>query len=395
MNRKEEIEVRKAELKTEISEAKSVEEVQELEKEVDALNEEVELIEETEKEKDLEEQVQEGEVVPEEVSIEEKSLGGSKMKEEVRNSKQYINAFASYIKEDLVKDYTMTKEERALLTSNAEDGVVAVPDMVDDIVKTAWEREEIMSLVRSISVKGNFSVQFEVSADGAVVHTEGGDPVDEEDLVLGIATLVPKSIKKWISVSDEVLDMKGEDFLNYIYDELTYRIAKKCADILVDKIAKLPQTLVANEDGIYDTPSAVKIEAAPQVGTVAKAYANLSDEASDITIIMNKLTHANFKEAAYANGIVVDPFEGFRVRYNNTLPAYDTAKAGEVYMIVGDLNHGSLANFPNGEGISLKYDDKTLMTQDLVRILGRRFAGIGVVADKAFTLVAKATETSE
>ena len=98
--------------------------------------------------------------------------------------------------------------------------------MVDDIIKTAWEREEIMSLVRSISVKGNFSVQFEVSADGAVEHTEGDDPVDEENLILGIATLVPKSIKKWISVSDEVLDMKGEDFLNYIYDELTYRIAK-------------------------------------------------------------------------------------------------------------------------------------------------------------------------
>ena len=308
---------------------------------------------------------------------------------ETRNSKEYINAFASHVKEGLVKDYTMSEEERALLTSNATDGVVAVPDMVDNIIKTAWEREEIMALVRPISVKGNFSVQFEVSADGAVEHTEGGDPVDEENLILGIATLIPKSIKKWISVSDEVLDMKGEEFLNYIYDELTYRIAKKCADILVDKISKLPQSLVANEEGVYDTPSAAKISAAPQVGTVAKAYANLSDEANDITIIMNKLTHSNFKDAAYANGYAVDPFEGFRVRYNNTLPAYDTATAGQVYMIVGDLNHGSLINFPNGEGIALKYDDKTLMTSDLVRILGRRFAGIGIVADKSFTLVAK------
>ena len=110
---------------------------------------------------------------------------------------------------------------------------------------------------------------------------------------------------------------------------------------------------------------------------------------------MNKLTHANFKAAAYANGYAADPFEGFRVRYNNTLPAYDTANAGAVYMIVGDINHGTLANFPNGEGIELKYDDKTLMTSDLVRILGRRFADIGVVADKSFTLVAKAGETSE
>ena len=393
MTRLEEIEARKLEIRSEVKATEDLEKIEELNQEVDSLDEEVKEINEQEAQRKIGEQLENKEVAAKEVSIEEKSIGGNIM--ETRNTKEYINAFASYVKEGLVKDYTMSAEERALLTNNATDGVVAVPDMVDDIIKTAWEREEIMSLVRSISVKGNFSVQFEVSADGAVEHTEGDDPVDEENLILGIANLVPKSIKKWISVSDEVLDMKGEDFLNYIYDELTYRIAKKCADILVDKISKLPQTLVANGDGVYDTPSAAKITAAPEVGTVAKAYAYLSDEASDITIIMNKLTHANFKAAAYANGYAADPFEGFRVRYNNTLPAYDTANAGAVYMIVGDINHGTLANFPNGEGIELKYDDKTLMTSDLVRILGRRFAAIGVVADKSFTLVAKAGETSE
>lgn len=385
MTRKEEIEVRKAEIREEIPEA-SEEKIEELNAEVDALNEEAAQIEEQEKVKEEAKELEEKKFVAKEVVKEERKMENNK---EFRNSKEYINAYAEYLKENLAKDYTMPAEARALLTTNVEDGVVAVPDMVDDIVKTAWEREEIVSLVRNISVKGNFQVQFEVSADGAVEHTEGDDPVDEENLILGIATLTPKSIKKWLSVSDEVLDMKGERFLNYIYDELTYRIAKKCADILVGKIAALPQSLVANADGVYDTPSAAKVTLAPEVGTVATAYANLSDEASDVTIIMNKLTHANFKAAAYANGYAVDPFEGFRVRYNNTLPAYDTATAGAVYMIVGDLNHGALINFPNGEGVALKYDDKTLMTQDLVRILGRRFTAIGIVADKSFTLVAK------
>ena len=386
MSRKEEIEARKLELRDEIESAEDTAKVEELNQEVDALVEEEKQLETTEKENKIAKELEEKKSIAKEIIVEERK---EMKQEELRNSKEYINAFAEYVKEGLSKDYTMSKEARALLTTNADNGVVAVPDMVDDIVKTAWEREEVVSLVRSISVKGNFQVQFEVSADGAVVHNEGDDPVDEENLVLGIVTLVPKSIKKWISVSDEVLDMKGEKFLNYIYDELTYRIAKKCADILVSKIAALPQTLVANEEGVYDTPSAAKITAAPEVGTVASAYANLSDEANDITIIMNKLTHANFKKAAYGNKYAVDPFEGSRVRYNNTLPAYDTATAGQVYMIVGDLNHGSLINFPNGEGIALKYDDKTLMTSDLVRILGRRFAGIGIVADKSFTLVAK------
>lgn len=393
MTRLEEIEARKVEIKSEVESTDDAEKLEELNKEVDVLNEEEEQINNQKDEKEISEKLEEKSLVLKEVSVKEERKEGTKM--ETRNSKEYINAYAEYIKSGLVNEYTINEEERALITTNAEDGVVAVPDVVYDTIKTAWDREEIMSLVKTINVKGNFQVQFEVSADGAVEHTEGGDPVDEENLVLGIATLIPKSIKKWISVSDEALDMRGEAFLNYIYDEITYRIAKKCADILVDKISKLPQSLVANADGIYDTPSAAKIEAAPEVGTVAKAYANLSDEATDITIIMNKLTHANFKAAAYANGYAVDPFEGFRVRYNNTLPAYDTAEAGDVYMIVGDLNEGALANFPNGEGIELKYDDKTLMTSDLVRILGRRFAGLGIVADKAFALVAKASETSE
>ena len=388
MSRKEEIEARKLELRDEIEAAEDTAKVEELTQEVDALVEEEQQLEKVQEEQEDAKDLEEQKSIAKEIKVEERK----EMKEEVRNSKNYINAYAEYVKEGLSKDYTMGEEARALLTNNATNGVVAVPDMVDDIVKTAWEREEIVSLVRSISVKGNFQVQFEVSADGAVEHVEGDEPVDEEDLILGIATLIPKSIKKWISVSDEVLDMKGEAFLNYVYDELTYRIAKKCADILVGKIAALPQSLVANADGVYDTPSAAKITLAPAVGTVASAYANLSDEANDITIIMNKLTHANFKTAAYANGYAVDPFEGFRVRYNNTLPAYDTATAGQVYMIVGDLNHGGLINFPNGEGVALKYDDKTLMTSDLVRILGRRFAAIGVVADKSFTLVAKPQE---
>ena len=399
MNRKEEIEVRKAELKTEISEAKSVEEVQELEKEVDALNEEVELIEETEKEKIVEEQVQEGEVVPEEVSIEEKSLGGIKMKEEKRNSKEYINAYAEYLKESLVDGYKMSQEARALITTDGyatgNSATVEVPEIVDSIVKTAWEREDLIQLVRRTYVPGNFKVQFEVSGDAASVHTEGNGAVSEESLVLGVVELAPKSIKKWISVSDEVLDMRGEDFLNYIYDELTYRIAKKCADELIGIIKQLPQSLSANDSGVYDTVSAAKVSGNIGLDTIINAVSQLSDEARDVTIVMNKATYASFKAVQLTANYAQDIFDGHRVVFNNSLPAYNSATAGQVYAIVGDFGVGAQLNFPNGEGITIKYDDKTAMEYDLVRILGREYVGMNAVADKAFTLLAKAAETSE
>ena len=389
MTRKEEIEARKLEIRSEVEEAETEEQVEKLEEEVEALEEEEEQIEEQEKNQAEAEELEEKKSLAKEVKMEERKMENL----EIRNTKEYISAYASYLKEGLSRDYKMSAEERALLTNNATDGQVAIPTLVDEIIRTAWEREEIMSLVKTISVKGNFQVQFEVSATDAEIHEEGSDKeVDEEELVLGIVTLTPKSIKKWISVSDEALDMTGEAFLNYIYDELTYRIAKKSANILVEKIAALPQTLTANEEGIYDTVSANKVVASPEVGTIAKAFANLSDEVTKPVIIMNKLTYADFKEAKYKNNYAVDPFEGFDVKFNNTLPAYSTASTGQVYAIVGDLNYGALANFPAGSSVELKYDDKTLMTKDLVRILGRKFGAVEPVADKAFALLTKPEE---
>ena len=399
MDRLQEIEARKMEIREEVEAAETTEQVEELEKEVDTLNEEIEEINEQKENEDIAEQLENNEVVAKEVSIEEeRNIGGIKMETERRNTKEYINAYAEYLKSTLVDNYEMGSEARALITTDGyatgNSAVVEVPDMVENVVRTAWEREELTNLVKKTYVKGNLKVQFEVSGDDAVIHQEGNGAVSEESLVLGVVELPAKSIKKWISVSDEVLDMRGEDFLNYIYDEITYRIAKKIADELVGIIAALPTSLSANADGVYDKVSANKITKAPAVGTIAEAIANLSDETRDITVVMNKLTYAAFKEAQYANGYAVDPFEGATVVFNNTLPAYSSASANAVYCIVGDFNHGALINTPNGDGIDLKFDDTTLMTSDLVRILGRRFAGVNAVADKAFCNIAKPTTSA-
>lgn len=297
--------------------------------------------------------------------------------DEIRNSQEYINAYAEYIKSE------DASECRALLTTNAS-GTVAIPDMVYDIVKTAWEKEGIMSRVRKAYVKGNLKVGFEISATGAVLHTEGGDAVSEESLVLGTVNLVPTSIKKWISVSDEALDLRGEAFLQYVYDELTYQIAKKAADTVVAKIIAC---------GTESTTTCVSVpvitSTVASVGLIASAIAELSDEAANPVVIMNKATWGAFKNAQYANKFNADPFEGLDVVFNNTIKSIDAASTGDTFAIVGDLDHGALANFPNGEGIDIKIDDTTLMTADLVRVLGREYVGIGIVAPDAFVKINK------
>lgn len=295
---------------------------------------------------------------------------------EIRNSREYIDAYAEYIKTG------DDKQCRSILTTNAEEGgILPVPEIVTSTIQTAWEREDIMGRVRTTTLRGNVKIGFELSATGAVVHKEGDEAPREEEIELGIVTMIPETIKKWISISDEALAMGGAEFLAYIYDELTYRIAQKCAEILIGKIKDLPTAATAQ------SVSAAQVEGAPAIGTIAEALANLSGSASNPVIIMNRLTWAEFKKAEYAGSFPVDPFEGLEVLFTEALDPYATATG--VYAIVGDL-YGAQANYPEGAAIRIKVNDLSRAKEDIVEFVGRRYVGIGITRDKHFVNLVKA-----
>ena len=375
----EQIDARSAELASEI-------EIAETNEAMDAIQSEMEAIEERRAQIKLEVEQRKADmaaVIKGQGDVIEEVKDERKLKSmEIRNTPEYINAYAEYIKSG--NDMECRKLTSENDTTPNGTGTVAVPEFVYDIVKTAWEREGIMSLVRKSYLKGNLKVQFEISGDLAVVHEEGAAAVNEENLVLGVVTLVPKSIKKWISISDEVYDLRGEAFLRYIYDELTYRIAKKAANEMVAKIEACGTVSTTT------CPGVPKLQAAsPALGTVAAAMALLSDEAANPVIIMNKATWGAFKAVEYAGSFPVDPFEGLPVIFNNTVKSSAAATTGETYAIVGDLGHGALANFPNGEGIDFKFDELSQKKADLIEVLGRQYVGLGVVAPDAFVKITK------
>ena len=375
----EQIDARYAELTSEI-------EIAETNEAMDAIQEEMEAIEERKAQIRLEIEQRkmdmaavirgQGDVI-EEVKDERKVTTM-----EVRNTPEYINAYAEYIKSG--NDMECRKLTSENDTTPNGTGTVAVPEFVYDIVKTAWEREGIMSLVRKSYLRGNLKVQFEISGGEASIHAEGDSAVSEEALVLGIVELVPQSIKKWISISDEVYDLRGEEFLRYIYDELTYRIAKKAADTLIAKIEACGTVSTTT------CPGVPKLQAAsPALGTVAAAMSLLSDEAANPVVIMNKATWGAFKALQAGGNFGYDPFEGLPVIFNNTIKAAAAATTGETYAIVGDLGQGALANFPNGEGIDFKFDEMSRKKEDLIEVLGREYVGLGVVAANAFVKITK------
>ena len=376
----EEVEARALEIQAEVDEADEARRA-EIKTELDQLEErKAELKQAADEAKEVRNAVAEQSVPVEEIKEvikEERKMNNA----EVLAGKEYRAAFKNYILSG--KD----EECRALLTENVGTGVVPVPTVVYDIIKNAWEKEGIMSRVKKAYIKGNLKVGFEISADGAVIHTEGANAPTEEKLVLGIVELIPASIKKWITISDEVLDMAPDAFLRYVYDEVSYQIAKKAADELIAKINACG-TVSTNTPSINVAVPVVEADSI-SLGLIASAIGKLSDQASNPVIIMNKATWSSFKAVQYAASVPVDPFEGLPVVFNNSITAFSAATTGVTYAIVGDLGEGALANFPSGEEITLKFDDKSLAEKDLVKIVGREYVALGVVGPECFVKIAK------
>lgn len=294
---------------------------------------------------------------------------------EIRNSSAYIDAFAEAIK---TGDFT---ECRSLLTENATNGTVVVPTFIEEKILTAWEKSEIFSRVGKVNYKGNLKIGFEISGTDAVVHAEGTDAPNEEVLTLGAVEIIPQNIKKWITVSDEVMSLRGQAFLDYIYDEITYKIIKKAENLIIAAIIAAVGASTSSKAG------QATISGGVAKTTILNAIAATSDEATDLVVIMNKSTWAAFKALETVND--GDPFNGLPVLFNNSLDSYDSASANEEYAIVGDLGFGARINLPDGNEVKFVFDEKSLAESDLVKIVGKLYAGIGIVAPNAFCVITK------
>ena len=308
-------------------------------------------------------------------TTEEKTEEKTMTLEELRSSTEYVDAFAKYLKGEIVGKADDT-EVRSLLTTNATaaTGYVPVPTLVDDIVRHAWENENVLARVKKTGFAGNVKVAFELSADGAYNHPEGSSAPTEESLTLGIVEIKPENIKKWITVSDEMLETTGEGFINYVYSELAYQVMKKLSYDVVNDIAAAANT--TNQSNAVGIP---KVKKDPGITTIAEAAANLSDEAQNICIIMNPLTKPEFLKAYAAGNFAVDPFQNLPVIFSGKLPAFSTASENDVYAIIGDLS-AEQVNFPAGEGLKLINDPYSLAEKDLLKIVGRVYAGHAVTA---------------
>lgn len=276
---------------------------------------------------------------------------------EVRQSKEYLDAWVE------MQKGRATVEQRALLTENAEaNGTIAVPVYVEDRVQTAWESNEIVRRAKRTFFRGNLRVPIEVSASPAGFHEEGGEAIQEETLVIQFADLIPATIKKMVKYSTEVLDLKGQAWVDYIFDEIEYQIVKKVASAMV-------ANMVSSSFADTFTAAGATLTAAD----IVNAEGRLFGDASNPVLITTRATAAALKAAALSAGYGYDPFDGMDVLYT------DAASLSGKLAIIADLS-GFQLNFPDGDQPSFVYDEFTEAPADIVRVIGRLMVGMSVVS---------------
>lgn len=287
---------------------------------------------------------------------------------EIRSGAEYCEAYKKFI---ITGD---DKECRSLLSANADTpGDVPVPVLVENIIKTEWEGDEFLRRITKTFFRGNLKVPFEKDADMAYNHSEGTTGLTEQNLEIGTVSLIPQNVKKWLDISDEAVAMGGEEFVQYIFREMAHYVLARVKKNLVDK---------ANAAGTTHSSSVIgipKITEAPALMSVQNAAAILTEDATDICVLLNPLTIQAFNNAYAAGNFAIDPFAGVTVIKCSALPAYSSASDNAMYGIVGDLK-AFQANYPEGDEVIIKWDDKTRAKDDMVTVIARQYVGLGVTA---------------
>lgn len=276
---------------------------------------------------------------------------------EIRKSAEYLDAWVENLKG------RASEEQRALLTTGAQNGTIAVPTYVEDRINTAWESNEIVRRAKKSYFKGNLKVGYEKSAEGATPHTEGGAAINEEALVIGFVDLIPGTLKKMVKYSTEVLDMKGEAFVDYIVDEIEYQLAKTAGDLMVKGSTTNPSPM---KQAVEAAGSALK------TADIIAAEGLLAGDANPV-LITTRANAAALKAAVLSAGYGYDPYDGMDVVY------VDAAALNGELAIVADLSAWQF-NFPNGDQPTFVFDEYTEAASDIVRVIGRVMVGMGIVA---------------
>lgn len=348
--------------------------VEEVNEEVEANAETNEVVEETIVEENHEEKSQD-------VQMEERKMNTNFEKVDVRAEEVKLESTDSYIKA-WRKSVMGDNAELRTLTSAMDNA--PIPTVLQAKIETAWEKAtNILDRTHIVSVKGNIEVPFEKDADEAVVHDENTEAPTEETLELGMVDIKITAIKKWLEYTDILEAMTDDEFMEYLADEIIYRVFKKTNDAVV--VGALDSANRGHK-GIVNADLTLKKEIALGFNAFNEADAELKDNVNSV-IVMNKKTFKKnilgltdlqgrpiYTQMTDINGVTRDYVSGMEVLFCNALKDYDSALAGEAWAIVGDL-YAYETNMPNGKRVETIKDRISKFTEDKIVMAGKLLSG--------------------
>ena len=368
--------------------------VEELTKEAEGIDEEI---------KDLEEQRSTFKAQEERMSL-SANLTKTKIEErknqmeinDVLNTKEYEQLYA-----DMIRGRVDEKEVRSFLQkrTDPDPGLstattnIPIPVLMQGFVETAWYTYGKFSRIVGESFEpAIIKIPVESAASGAAWHTESGDAPSEEYITLSQILLQPKTLKKWISLTTELMAMSPADFLQYVADELVYRIILALDEAIINRTDLNGEGVI----GIVGNANTETLSAALDFNVINEAVSELVTF-EDLVIAMNPKTF--FKNFMGLTDQVGNPIfrvvhdnenraqyylSGYRVEFTQALPAYEDADPGDAYAVVGNFRRGYRLNYPQGRNVITLVDPYSKAPEDLVRMIGRLYVAGNVVKPKHF-----------
>lgn len=399
------LEMRKNE-RTNMDEAKTVEEVVEevVEVEVEVEVEEVAEVDAAD----------ETEVVTEERStsivaqvtpkaVEKRAKSSKTSKENVYSTVAYRNAWAQSVKDG---DSSFVKRFLSTTGIAPNNGAVLIPTVLADMIETGLRYGGTLAALANVkSIKGLYEVPIQISGDPAGVHVEGQPALPEENIVLGSVKLEPRFLKKWIRATDEIEALAIDDYASWLMEELSDAILMLADERIITGADAQGKGIL----GIVPNTSSYLVSNLPVVdlkfNTGYSAIGRLDrGMAQGAVAIMNMLTYFDTvmgltdstgqpiaRTFMDSNDKPVYLYAGMRVVFSDALAAYSPTLADDTpFMVVGNMA-GYTLNLPNGMNVEIVRDAVSQAELDIIKYVAKLFAAGNVTKKGSFVVLKKAS----
>lgn len=325
--------------------------------------------------------------------------------EDVLSTRSYELAFARYVK---TKDAT---EVRALTNTIVSDnaGVLVPTTLANRIADKAKIGGRLLQLCSMTELKGLAEYPVIEQKSDPDWHVEGStvagtDIKKEKTLKIVSVPMGADYLAEMLHTTKKFENDSIEAFWEWLMAEFPDALLRQIdAAILTG-----PEDGTKGIRGVLTNTNPQFVETLAghtlNFNTANAAAALLDDgvESGPVTIVMNRKTFFNnvmglidttnrpiWSEVASSNlnrpSFVMG---GYPVVFSNVLPAYDTATAGQAYMVMGNFNAMRL-NFPVGMSPEFSRDETTLKDKNLVRYVSEIYVGGNIVSVGSFVKVTK------